>query len=64
MHLGDLTAGEHEIRVTLNANTHDDYLLDGEMVEAVTTVNVTKGVEAKDDTVTWTTTMTVMTMIG
>ncbi len=49
VHLGDLPKGDHEIRVTLNANTHADYLIDGEVVEAVTTVHVEKGPDAKDD---------------
>jgi hypothetical protein len=39
VHLG-LDPGEHEIRVTLNGNDHEDLLVDGEVVEAVTTVTV------------------------
>jgi hypothetical protein len=35
-----LEPGEHEIRVTLNANDHGDYVLDGEHVEAVVAVDV------------------------
>ncbi len=49
VHLGDLSEGEHEIRVTLNSNTHADYTVDGQVVEAVTTVNVEKGGEPKQD---------------
>ena len=35
-YLKDLTPGEREIRVTLNANSHEEYAIDGETVEAVT----------------------------
>ena len=35
-HLGSLTLGEHEIRVTLNANSHQEYAIGGTKVEAVT----------------------------
>ena len=35
-HLGSLTPGEHEIRVTLNANSHQEYAIGGTKVEAVT----------------------------
>lgn len=49
VHLGSLSEGMHEIRVTLNANTHGDYMINGKVVEAVTTVHVTKGGDSKDD---------------
>lgn len=40
-HVGDdLAPGEHEVRVTLNANDHRDYTRDGEVVEATATVMV------------------------
>ena len=35
-HLGSLTPGEHEIRVTLNANSHQEYTIGGTKVGAVT----------------------------
>lgn len=35
-YLKDITPGEHEIRVTLNANSHEEYAIDGENVQAVT----------------------------
>ena len=34
-HLGSLTPGEHEIRVTLNANSHQEYTIGGTKVEVV-----------------------------
>ncbi len=49
IHLGHLSEGMHEIRVALNANTHEDYLIDGEVVEAVATVHVEKGGDSSDD---------------
>ena len=39
-YLGDIEPGEHEIRVTLNANSHEEYTYGGNKVEAVTRVNV------------------------
>lgn len=39
-HLGGLAPGEHEIRVTLNANTHAAYARGGEPIEAVAMVTV------------------------
>jgi len=36
----DLEPGEHEVRVTLNANNHHDYTIDGEVVEAIVTFTV------------------------
>ncbi len=39
-HLGGLASGEHEIRVTLNANTHAAYARGGEPLEAVARVTV------------------------
>ncbi len=35
-----LEPGEHEIRVTLNGNDHSDLVVDGEVIEATTTVEV------------------------
>jgi len=40
IYLGNLTEGMHEIRVTLNANTHADYTVDGEVVEATVMVHI------------------------
>lgn len=41
IHLGrELEPGEHEVRVTLNANDHRDYAIDGQVVEAVATFTV------------------------
>ncbi|WP_120498972.1 hypothetical protein [Roseovarius sp. EL26] len=37
-HISGLSAGEHEIRVTLNANDHSQFAIDGEPVEAKATV--------------------------
>jgi hypothetical protein len=37
-HITGLSAGEHEIRVTLNANDHSQFAIDGTPVEATTTV--------------------------
>lgn len=39
-HLTGLTPGEHRIRVTFNANTHNGLLVDGELVAASTMVTV------------------------
>ena len=39
-YLGGLASGEHELRVTLNANTHAAYARGGEAIEAVTRVTV------------------------
>ena len=39
-HIKNLPPGEHRIRVTLNANGHNALLVDGEPVEAATTVTV------------------------
>ena len=35
-YLKDLTPGEHDIRVTLNANSHEEYAINGETLEAET----------------------------
>lgn len=37
-HIPALSPGDHEIRVTLNANSHNDLTLNGEPIEATTTV--------------------------
>ena len=39
-YLGDLEPGEHEIRVTLNANSHGEYTYGGSKVEVVKVVTV------------------------
>lgn len=39
-HIPALSPGDHEIRVTLNANSHNDLTLNGEPIEAVTTITV------------------------
>ena len=38
VHLESLGSGSHEIRVTLNANDHREFTLDGVKIEAMTTV--------------------------
>ncbi len=40
VYLGEVEPGEHEIRVTLNANHHPEYTWDGQVVEATTTITV------------------------
>jgi hypothetical protein len=37
-HLGAMVEGEHQVKVTLNANNHSDYSKDGVVIEAVATV--------------------------
>ncbi len=39
-YLGDVEPGEHEIRVTLNANSHEEYTYGGQKVEAVIRITV------------------------
>ena len=39
-YLGDLEPGEHEIRVTLNANSHEEFTYGGSKVQAVKVVDV------------------------
>ena len=39
-HLGSLEEGEHEIRVTLNANNHSDYAKDGQVIADMDVVTV------------------------
>ena len=39
-HLKDLPPGDHEIRVTLNANDHSDLLLNGQPIAATATITV------------------------
>ena len=39
-HIADVPPGEHEVRVSLNANNHSELLFDGEVVEATAMVNV------------------------
>lgn len=43
MHLGNLTQGMNEVRVTLNANTHEDYTVNSQVVQATATVHVEQG---------------------
>lgn len=40
-HIPGLSPGDHEIRVTLNANSHNDLTFNGEPIEATTTVTTT-----------------------
>ncbi len=40
-HIPKLSPGDHEIRVTLNANSHNDLTFNGEPLEATTTVTTT-----------------------
>ncbi len=46
-HLGALEEGEHQVRVTLNANNHSDYAKDGVVIGDSVTVNV--GPDGGDD---------------
>ncbi len=39
-YLGDIEPGEHEIRVTLNANSHEEYTYNGSKIQATTVVTV------------------------
>lgn len=39
-HLAGLTPGQHRIEVTLNANDHSEYAVDGQKVSAARTINV------------------------
>lgn len=48
-YLGDLESGEHDIRVTLNANTHNDLTIDGVLVEASQTVTVKRSHDDHDN---------------
>ena len=45
MHLGKMKAGMNEVRVTLNANLHQEYTWNGQPVTATTTIHVEKGGE-------------------
>ncbi len=47
-HLGGLGAGDHEIRVILNTNSHAVYAKGGEAIEAVTTVQVASAGDGGD----------------
>ena len=40
-HIPKLSPGDHEIRVTLNANSHNDLTFNGEPIEATTTITTT-----------------------
>ena len=40
LQLGNLAAGENEVQVTLNANNHAAYTIDGEAVKATTVINI------------------------
>ncbi|MDE0804281.1 MAG: hypothetical protein OSA99_13285, partial [Acidimicrobiales bacterium] len=48
IHLGDLTPGEHEIRVELNANSHAQLLVDGAPIEETVTVDVPEPAEGHE----------------
>lgn len=39
-HIPDLPIGSHEIRVTLNGNDHSDFCVDGEVISAAETIEV------------------------
>ncbi len=39
-HLGSIAPGEHTLRATLNANTHEEYAIGGAIVEDIITVEV------------------------
>lgn len=39
-HIAKIEPGTHEIRVTLNANSHEDLEVNGEQVEAIETITV------------------------
>ncbi len=45
MHLGKMQAGIHEVRVTLNANSHQEYTWNGQAVAATATIHVERGGE-------------------
>ena len=45
MHLDKMKAGTNEVRVTLNANTHEEYTWNGQPVAATATIHVEKGGE-------------------
>lgn len=40
LHLGKLAPGMNEVRVTLNANMHQEYVRNGETIEAVATIHI------------------------
>ena len=41
-HIAKLAPGDHTIRVTLNANSHQDYVFKGKIIEDMETVVVSK----------------------
>jgi hypothetical protein len=43
LQLGNLAAGENEVRVTLNANDHSIYTIDGEAVEDTAVISIAEG---------------------
>ena len=45
IHLDKMKAGMNEVRVTLNANTHEEYTWNGQPVTATATIHVEKGGE-------------------
>ena len=47
-HVEGLSSGMHEISVTLNANTHEEYAVDGQSITAAATVHV-EGSEPSSD---------------
>jgi len=48
--LDGLTPGQHDIRVTLNANTHAEYAVDGKVLEATASVVVDQAAPSAMDT--------------
>lgn len=42
-YIGSMAEGDHDVRVTLNANNHSDYAKDGAVIEDSVTVNVPEG---------------------
>lgn len=48
-HLGDLTDGDHEIRVELSGNDHQPLSFEGQIIEAVTTITQVDGIVAAAD---------------
>ncbi|UCC92809.1 MAG: hypothetical protein JSW25_09130 [Thermoplasmata archaeon] len=51
-YLGAMEDGEHQVRVTLNANNHSDYAKDGVVIESVSTVLAEAGHSPDSTTVT------------
>ena len=43
LQLGNLAAGQNKVRVTLNANDHSAYTINGEAVEAIAVIDIAEG---------------------